>query len=79
MQVSCGILKLPNDSPSSFEADGFGLTNTPHFNNPTNNGSNADIRRANLGVVTSTLVTTNASLGGSGGQRQWWFGGKVIF
>lgn len=62
-----------------FEVDAFGLTNTPHFNNPTNNSSNADISRANFGVVTSTLVTTNASLGGSGGQRQWWFGGKVIF
>jgi hypothetical protein len=62
-----------------FEADALGLTNTLHFNNPTNNDSNADISRADFGVVTSTLVTTNASLGGSGGQRQWWFGGKVIF
>ena len=62
-----------------FEGDAFGVTNTPHFNNPTNNGSNADISRANFGAVTSTLVTTNASLGGSGGQRQWWFGGEVIF
>jgi hypothetical protein len=62
-----------------FEADGFGVTNTPHFNNPVNNGANADISRANFGAVTSTLVTTNASLGGSGGQRQWWFGGKLIF
>ena len=62
-----------------FEASAFGVTNTPHFNNPVNNGSNADISRANFGVVTSTLVTTNASLGGSGGERQWWFGGKLIF
>jgi hypothetical protein len=57
-----------------FEADAFGVTNTPHFNNP-----NANIAAANFGAVTSTLVTTNASLGGSGGQRQWWFGGKIIF
>ena len=57
-----------------FEADAFGLTNTPHFNNP-----NVNISAANFGAVTSTLVTTNASLGGSGGQRQWWFGGKLIF
>jgi carboxypeptidase family protein len=57
-----------------FEADAFGVTNTPHFNNP-----NVDISKANFGAVTSTLVTTNASLGGSGGQRQWWFGGKLIF
>jgi hypothetical protein len=62
-----------------FEATAFGVTNTPHFNNPVNNGSNADISRANFGAITSTLVTTNASLGGSGGQRQWWFGGKLIF
>jgi len=62
-----------------FEADAFGVTNTPHFNNPVNNGANADISRGNFGAVTSTLVTTNASLGGSGGQRQWWFGGKLIF
>ena len=62
-----------------FEASAFGVTNTPHFNNPTNNGSNADISRANFGAITSTLVTTNASLGGSGGQRQWWFGGKLFF
>jgi hypothetical protein len=62
-----------------FQAQAFGVTNTPHFNNPVNNGGNADISRANFGAVTSTLVTTNASLGGSGGQRQWWFGGKLIF
>lgn len=57
-----------------FEAEAFGVTNTPHFNNP-----NANISGANFGAVTSTLVTTNASLGGTGGQRQWWFGGKLIF
>lgn len=57
-----------------FEASAFGVTNTPHFNNP-----NTNISGANFGAVTSTLVTTNASLGGSGGERQWWFGGKLIF
>jgi hypothetical protein len=57
-----------------FEADAFGVTNTPHFNNP-----NSNIGAANFGAITSTLVTTNAGLGGSGGQRQWWFGGKVLF
>ena len=56
------------------EADAFGVTNTPHFNNP-----NSNISASNFGAITSTLVTTNASLGGSGGQRQWWFGGKLIF
>jgi hypothetical protein len=58
-----------------FEGSAFGVTNTPHFANPNNNIS----RGSNFGRITSTLVTTNASLGGSGGQRQWWFGGKVIF
>jgi len=57
-----------------FEADAFGVTNTPHFNTP-----NTNISAANFGAITSTLVTTNASLGGSGGQRVWWFGGKLIF
>ncbi len=57
-----------------FEADAFSVTNTPHFNNP-----NSNISAANFGAITSTLVTTNASLGGSGGQRQWWFGGKLVF
>ena len=61
------------------EVDAYSVTNTPHFNNPVNNGANADMGRSNFGLVTSTLVTTNAGLGGSGGQRQWWFGGKVIF
>lgn len=57
-----------------FQAQAFGVTNTPHFNNP-----NANISGSNFGAVTSTLVTTNASLGGSGGQRQWWFGAKLLF
>lgn len=66
--------KLTERFTFQFEADAFGVTNTPHFNNP-----NTNISAANFGAVTSTLVTTNASLGGSGGQRQWWFGGKLIF
>jgi len=66
--------KLTERFTFQFEADAFSLTNTPHFNNP-----NANISAANFGAITSTLVTTNASLGGSGGQRQWWFGGKLIF
>lgn len=66
--------KLTERFTLQFEADAFGVTNTPHFNNP-----NANIAAANFGAVTSTLVTTNASLGGSGGQRQWWFGGRLIF
>jgi len=57
-----------------FQAQAYGITNTPHFNNP-----NSNISGSNFGAITSTLVTTNASLGGSGGQRQWWFAGKLIF
>lgn len=44
------------------------------FNNP-----NVNLSGANFGAVTSTLEATNASLGGTGGQRQWWSGGKLIF
>ena len=58
----------------TFQAQAFGVTNTPHFNNPI-----FDISNATFGRITSTLVTTNASLGGSGGQRQWWFGGRLSF
>lgn len=71
--------KLSERFTFQFEADAFSLTNTPHFNNPVNNGSHADISRGNFSAITSTLVTPNASLGGSGGQRQWWFEGKLIF
>jgi hypothetical protein len=56
------------------EADAFSVTNTPHFANPT-----SDINSGNFGKVTGTLAVANASLGGSGGERQWWFGGKFIF
>jgi hypothetical protein len=57
-----------------FEAQAIGLTNTPHFGNPDSN-----ITDANFGKVTGEVATANASLGGSGGERQWWFGGKLIF
>jgi hypothetical protein len=56
-----------------FEANACGVTNTPHFNHP-----NTHIGGANCGAVTSTLLTTNASLGRSGGQRQRWFRGKLM-
>jgi hypothetical protein len=57
-----------------FEANAIGLTNTPHFGNPT-----SDINNSNFGKVTGSLATTNTSLGGSGGEREWYFGGKVAF
>ena len=57
----CSSVSCDYFDPSAFQS----VT----FNNPVNNGSNADISRGNFGAITSTLVATNASLGGSGGQR----------
>src|SRR5262249_53464733 len=41
--------KLTERFNFQFRVEAFGLTNTPHFNNPTNNGANADISRPNFG------------------------------
>jgi hypothetical protein len=58
-----------------FEAQCIGLTNTPHFGNPT-----SDINSANFGIISSELQGSNASgLGGSQGERLWFFGGKFVF
>ena len=57
-----------------FEADAFGVTNTPHFGNPDSN-----LTDANFGKVTGEAQGANASLGGSGGERLWYFGGKFVF
>lgn len=57
-----------------FEADAFGVTNTPHFANPDSN-----ITDANFGKVTGEAQGNNASLGGSGGERLWYLGAKLIF
>ena len=57
-----------------FEADAFGVTNTPHFANP-----DANITDSNFGKVTGEAQGANASLGGSGGERLWYLGGKFIF
>jgi len=57
-----------------FEADAFGLTNTPHFANP-----DANITDSNFGKVTGEAQGANASLGGSGGERLWYLGGKFVF
>ena len=57
-----------------FQAQAFSITNTPHFANPV-----SDYNNKNFGVVTGTMATNNASLGGSGGERQWWFAGKLVF
>ncbi len=58
-----------------FEADAFGVTNTPHFANPDSNYTDST-----FGIVTSEVNGgTNSSLGGSEGERLWFFGGKFIF
>lgn len=57
-----------------FQAQAFGLTNTPHFGNP-----NANIAGANFGAITSTINTSFASINTLGGQREWWFSGKLLF
>jgi hypothetical protein len=58
-----------------FEAQAIGLTNTPHFGNPQ-----GDFNNANFGIISSELQGSNAGgLGGSQGERLWFFGGKFIF
>jgi hypothetical protein len=66
--------KIRNYLTFQFEANVYGLTNTPHFGNPT-----SDINSSTFGMVTGEATTTNASLGGSQGERMWFFGGKFIF
>ncbi len=58
-----------------FEADAFGVTNTPHFSNP-----DANLTDTNFGIVTGEVNGgTNSSLGDSQGEHLYYFGGKFIF
>ncbi|HEY1803123.1 MAG TPA: TonB-dependent receptor [Terracidiphilus sp.] len=58
-----------------FSAEAIGVTNTPHFANPDGN-----INDAGFGIITGEVQGTNAaSLGGSQGERLWFFQGKFIF
>jgi carboxypeptidase family protein/TonB-dependent receptor-like protein len=58
-----------------FEAQAIGLTNTPHFANPDGNYNDST-----FGIISGELQGTNAAgLGGSQGERLWFFGGKFIF
>jgi hypothetical protein len=66
--------KITEHLTFQFEADAFGVTNTPHFANPDSN-----ITDSNFGKVTGEAQGANASLGGSGGERLWYLGGKLIF
>jgi hypothetical protein len=57
-----------------FRAEVFSLTNTPHFSNPGTTVTNT----STLGVITSTFNPAG-QMPGSGGERWFWFAGKVIF
>ncbi len=52
----------------------FGVTNTPHFNNPGTDVTNT----ATFGVITSTLNLAGRGTG-TGGERQVWFAAKLMF
>jgi hypothetical protein len=55
-------------------AEMFGLTNTPHYANP-----GVDITSpTTFGVITSTLNTAGRG-SGTGGERQTFFSGRVVF
>jgi hypothetical protein len=57
-----------------FRMEVFGVTNTPHFSNPGTTVTNA----STFGVITSTF-NPSGQMPGSGGERWYWFAGKVIF
>jgi len=57
-----------------FRMEMFGVTNTPHFNNPGTDPTNT----ATFGVITSTLNLAGRGTG-TGGERQVWFAAKVMF
>ena len=57
-----------------FRMELFGVTNTPHFNNPGTDPTNS----ATFGVITSTLNLAGRGTG-TGGERQIWFAGRVTF
>ena len=53
--------------------EAFGVTNTPHLNNP-----NTDISNVNFGVITGTLNLAGRG-SGTGGERVLYFAGKFTF
>ncbi len=50
------------------------MTNTPHYNNPGVDVTNT----AQFGVITSTLNLAGRG-SGLGGERQFFFAGKIMF
>jgi len=66
--------KLTERVKFQFRMEVFGVTNTPHYGNPGVDVTNT----ATFGVITSTLNLAGRG-SGFGGERQFWFAGKVIF
>jgi hypothetical protein len=66
--------KITETVKFQFRMEVFGVTNTPHFNNPGTDVTNT----AQFGVITSTLNLAGRG-SGTGGERVFFFAGKVIF
>ncbi len=66
--------KLTEGMKLQFRAEMFGATNTPHYNNPGTDITNS----TNFGVITSTLNLAGRG-SGTGGERQVFFGMKLMF
>jgi Carboxypeptidase regulatory-like domain len=70
------IFTLYKEVNLQFQAEAFGLTNSPHFANPNSNVSTP----STFGVITSTLASSGSGASaGSDGSRQIWLGLRIIF
>jgi hypothetical protein len=67
-------IRLTERVKFQFRTEVFGVTNTPHFGNPGIDPSNL----TTFGIITSTLNLAGRG-SGFGGERQFWFSGKVMF
>jgi hypothetical protein len=69
-----------------FRAEGFGITNTPRFQNPGNGtstcsgpaGGSCVVASSTFGDITGTLGTSGSN-SSTDGARNIWFAGKLIF
>jgi hypothetical protein len=66
--------KISERTKFQFRMEVFSLTNTPHFANPGNTVTNTNT----FGVITSTFQLSG-QMAGSGGERWYWFAGKLMF
>jgi hypothetical protein len=66
--------KLTEGLKLQFRAEMFGVTNTPHFNNP---GTDVTVP-STFGVITSTLNLAGRGTG-TGGERQVFLAAKLLF